>query len=201
MTKKKVFCFDFDGTLTSCDSLLAFISYARGRRKLIQALLFFSPLLVLMKLRLFPNGRMKEMLFSHFFKGVPLAEFDAVCREFARADSHIMRPDGMAAVRMAAAGGAQVLIVSASIDNWVAPFFESMGNASPLVVGTRVESKKGRLTGRFLTPNCYGAEKVRRIKSILKEPRDNYFITAFGDSRGDKEMFEYADKSYYRPFN
>lgn len=139
--------------------------------------------------------------FFAFFKGVPLAEFDAVCREFARADSHIMRPDGMAAVRMAAAGGAQVLIVSASIDNWVAPFFESMGNASPLVVGTRVESKKERLTGRFLTPNCYGAEKVRRIKSILKEPRDNYFITAFGDSRGDKEMFEYADKSYYRPFN
>lgn len=198
--KKKVFCFDFDGTLTSCDSLFAFISYACGRWRLLLALLVFSPLLVLMKLRLFPNGRMKEMLFAYFFKDMSVADFDNVCREFARAGSHIMRPDGMAAVRRAAAGGAQVLIVSASIDNWVAPFFESMGNASPLVVGTRVESKNGRLTGRFLTPNCYGAEKVRRIKSILKEPRDNYFITAFGDSRGDKEMFEYADKSYYRPF-
>ena len=51
----------------------------------------------------------------------------------------------------------------------------------------------------FATPNCYGPEKVRRIREVFPD-RDNYHLTAFGDSRGDKEMLDYADQGYYKPF-
>ena len=91
-----------------------------------------------------------------------------------------------------------MFIVSASIDNWVAPFFKGVGSVT--ILGTQIETVDNRLTGRFLTPNCYGAEKVRRLKDALpglKNNRRQYEIIAFGDSRGDKEMFEYADESYY----
>ena len=30
--KKKIYCFDFDGTLTTSDTLLEFIRYAKGHR-------------------------------------------------------------------------------------------------------------------------------------------------------------------------
>ena len=59
---------------------------------------------------------------------------------------------------------------------------------------------EGRLTGRFLTKNCYGAEKVNRLREVLVAPREEYYIVAFGDSRGDKELLAYADKGYFKPF-
>ena len=48
--------------------------------------------------------------------------------------------------------------------------------------------------------NCYGAEKVRRISVMLPAPREDCYIVAFGDSRGDREMLEYADEAHYKPF-
>ena len=69
---KKIVVFDFDGTLTTADTLIALLRFARGTGYLIFALLLFSPLLVLMKLHLVDNGRTKERLFSFYFKGMPV---------------------------------------------------------------------------------------------------------------------------------
>lgn len=55
--KKKLYCFDFDGTLTTSDTLLEFIRYAKGTGRFLMVFLMYSPLLVLMKLHLFPTGR------------------------------------------------------------------------------------------------------------------------------------------------
>ena len=80
----------------------------------------------------------------------------------------------------------------------MAPFFDEESDVT--VLGTQIEVKDGLVTGRFLTKNCYGAEKVARLKKVLTKSRDQYEIIAFGDSLGDKEMLEYADKGYYKPF-
>ena len=50
--KKKIYCFDFDGTLTTSDTLLEFIRYAKGTGRFLMVFLMYSPLLVLMKLLL-----------------------------------------------------------------------------------------------------------------------------------------------------
>ena len=65
---------------------------------------------------------------------------------------------------------------------------------------TQVETRDGLLTGRFLTANCYGPEKVNRLRAILSAPRERYFIIAYGDSRGDRELLSYADEGHYKPF-
>ena len=54
---RKVYAFDFDGTLTTCDTLLAFIRYAKGTPAFVRGFLRHAHLLVLMKLRLYPNIR------------------------------------------------------------------------------------------------------------------------------------------------
>ncbi|MBF1549999.1 MAG: HAD-IB family hydrolase, partial [Prevotella salivae] len=43
-------------------------------------------------------------------------------------------------------------------------------------------------------------EKVNRVKQFLTAPRSQYYIIAFGDSRGDNEMLNYADEAHYQPF-
>lgn len=185
---QKVVAFDFDGTLTTRDTLLLFVRHACGEWAFIGALLVFTPLLVLMKLRLIDNGKTKERFFGHFFRGWTEERFNAVCRDFAEKNRHLLRPQLMDILRQAQADGARVLIVSASIDRWVQPFFEG-----PTVIGTQIEVHDGVLTGRFATPNCYGPEKVRRISELLPD-REQYHLTAYGDSRGDSELLAWADK-------
>ena len=191
---KQVVAFDFDGTLTTRDTLLAFIRYAKGTRAFLWGFLRHAHLLVLMKLGLYPNWKAKQRVFSYFFGGMSLDVFDALCQQFAADNRHLLRPEGIQAVQQTQADGAEVLIVSASIDNWVQPFFPSVK-----VVGTQIEVANGRLTGRFLTPNCYGEEKVRRILALYPD-RHEYHLTAYGDSRGDKQLLAFADEAHYKPF-
>lgn len=199
--KKKIYCFDFDGTLTTSDTLLEFIKYAKGRSRFLMVFLMYSPLLVLMKLHLYPNWKAKQQIFAHLFAGMRIEKFDALCRRFAEESQHLLRPKGITLVHEALVAGAQVFIVSASIDNWVRPFFDIRNLKGVQVLGTQIEVEDGKLTGRFKSNNCYGKEKVHRIAEALKSfERSEYEIEAFGDSRGDKEMLAFADKGHFKPF-
>ncbi len=199
--KKKIYCFDFDGTLTTSDTLLEFIKYAKGRGRFLMVFLMYSPLLVLMKLHLYPNWKAKQQIFAHLFAGMRIEKFDALCRGFAEESQHLLRPKGITLMHEALVAGAQVFIVSASIDNWVRPFFDIRNLKGVQVLGTQIEVEDGKLTGRFKSNNCYGKEKVHRIAEALKSfERSEYEIEAFGDSRGDKEMLAFADKGHFKPF-
>lgn len=199
--KKKIYCFDFDGTLTTSDTLLEFIKYAKGRGRFLMVFLMYSPLLVLMKLHLYPNWKAKQQIFAHLFAGMRIEKFDALCRGFAEENQHLLRPKGITLAHEALVAGAQVFIVSASIDNWVRPFFDIRNLKGVQVLGTQIEVEDGKLTGNFKSNNCYGKEKVHRIAEVLKSfERSEYEIEAFGDSRGDKEMLAFADKGHFKPF-
>lgn len=191
---KKIYAFDFDGTLTTRDSFLEFIRYVCGNWALCKGILRYSPLLVLMKLGLYPNWKAKQKVFAYFFKGMPLKDFAQQGRLFALDRQHLLRPQGVDMVKQAQAEDAEVVIVSASIDHWVQPFFPEVK-----VVGTQVEVEDGCLTGRFLTKNCYGQEKVNRILALYPH-RNEYELIAFGDSAGDKELLAFADEAHYKPF-
>ena len=189
---RKVYAFDFDGTLTTSDTLLAFIRYAKGTSAFVWGFLRHTHLLILMKLKLYPNWKAKQKVFSYFFKGMDLETFNSLCKCFAADNRSLLRPQGIQQIAQAQKEGADVLIVSASIDNWVQPFFPHVK-----VLGTQIEVKEGRLTGRFLTMNCYGQEKVNRILALYPD-RNTYYLTAYGDSRGDRELLTFADEAYYQ---
>ena len=211
--KKKIYCFDFDGTLTTSDTLLEFIKYAKGRGRFLMVFLRYSPLLVLMKLHLYPNWKAKQRIFAHLFAGMRIEKFDALCRGFAEESQHLLRPKGNTLVHEEMVAVAKVFIVSASIDNWVRPFFEIRNLKGIQGLGTQIEVVDGKLTGHFKTRNCYGEEKVNRIIQTLTTAqapggdtvpqnsiRSQYEIEAFGDSRGDKEMIAFAHQGHYKPF-
>ena len=67
------------------------------------------------------------------------------------------------------------------------------------VLGTQVEVSDGRLTGRFLSRNCYGQEKVNRILACYPD-RESYHLIAYGDSRGDEQLLAFADEAHFKPF-
>lgn len=193
----KIYAFDFDGTLTRRDSLLEFIRFAKGEKGFALCMLRFLPLLVWMKLGFYPNWKAKQKVFSYCFRGMTVERFNALCDGFAKARPRLLRPKGVKKLREVIAEGGKAVIVSASINNWVEPFFAGMPEV--YVVGTMIEQSEGALTGRFLTKNCYGEEKVVRLLQLFPE-RTEYWLTAYGDSRGDFELLDFANESYYKPF-
>lgn len=193
--QRTIAIFDFDGTLTTKDTLLEFIKFACGIKAFYIGFFLHSPLLILMKLGLYPNWEAKQKVFSWFFKGMPYTTFAKYGEDFAEVIKTIMKETTLAILRKHQSEGADIYVISASVDEWVRPFCMQLGIKD--VIATQIETdSKGMLTGRFASPNCYGKEKVRRFLEI--EPsRSEYYLYAYGDSRGDKEIILFADKGFY----
>lgn len=194
----KLYAFDFDGTITTKDTFIAFIRFVKGDLRTFLGLLLYAPILIMMKLKLYPNWKAKQQLFTYFFKGMNMKEFKLKCNEFARHNKALIRPLALIEIQKALKEGEKVIIITASIDMWVRPFFSEL-DKDIRIVGTKIEEKEGKVTGHFITRNCYGAEKVNRLKEIMPN-RNSYELISYGDSRGDKELLEYADKGYFKPF-
>lgn len=190
MKTYNVAVFDFDGTLTTKDSFLEFIIFTRGRTVLFFSFFLFLPQLVLMKMGLYSNEKAKQKVFSFCFKGMSADDFEKCGHAFMHRIETFVRPGTIVKLREHLSRGDKVYVVSASVTDWIQPWCESNGIEN--VVGTEAEKVDGQITGRFLGRNCYGAEKVRRF--LQREPfRDNYYLFAYGDSRGDNELLQLAD--------
>jgi phosphatidylglycerophosphatase C len=189
--------FDFDGTITTDDSLIKFIRFVVGDVKTVWGLLLLSPMLVTYKLKLIPNYKAKHWMISYFFKGMGENEFTRAASEYSL--NHIdtiLRPKAMEKIAWHKGQGHKVTVVSASIECWVKPWCDK--NDLDLIA-TKIETKDGIVTGKFLTKNCYGREKANRIQERYNLSKYEY-IYAYGDTRGDKELLELADESFYKPF-
>ena len=187
--------FDFDGTLTNKDTLLAFIKHTHKPVSRILRLLFVSPFLLLYKAGLMDNGKTKQKFFSAYYKNWTIEKFDNYCNSFLPIIDSCIRADVYQKMRNHLIEDHKVLIVSASIENWIIPWAKQERISE--VIATQIEiSPKGYLTGRFLTKNCYGKEKERRILQLFPE-RNHYFLIAFGDTKCDREMLAMADEKHY----
>ena len=195
---KRIAVFDFDGTITRKDTLIEFLRFAGGSARFYAVFALYSPLLVLLKLKLYSNQKAKEKIFAHYFMGLPLEQFNDLCRRFIEQKGlSLIYAEAKAQIVKHKAQGDEVVIISASIENWVCHFAEAL--KADKLLATKIEVKDGKLTGRFLTANCYGKEKVKRLLSVYPE-RSNYYLIAYGDSRGDKEILQFADEQHYKQF-
>jgi HAD superfamily hydrolase (TIGR01490 family) len=189
--------FDFDGTLTSRDTLIEFIRYFRGSGRLYLGFVLLSPLLILYKVGLIKNWKMKQMLMHYFFGGTPVNEFQELCNSFVSEKiPRYIRKEALERIMHYKSKGDDVYIISASPENWVRIYSETLSIGC---IATRLEVMEGAVTGKILGKNCYGPEKVKRIKALVDISKYASII-AFGDSRGDKEMLALAHESYYRKF-
>jgi HAD superfamily hydrolase (TIGR01490 family) len=194
---KRLALFDFDGTITEKDSFLAFIIFCFGRRKAVAGLIRCLHVIVLYKAGLLPNGTAKRMVFSRFFKGMPAVEFEDFCLRFSSGMTDLLvRPEAAEEISGLQAEGTDIVIVSASLENYLSGW---CADNSFRLVATKIETSGGCLTGGFASPNCYGEEKVRRIKAELDIGSYDE-IYAYGDTKGDLPMLELAHKKYYKPF-
>lgn len=188
--KEVIAAFDFDGTITTKDTLFDFISYYYGKVRLIAGLIILSPVLILFKIGIIKNYKAKQIMFSFFFKSKKIQDFNNICNSYSQRINEICRDSTLEKIRQHREQGHQVIIISASISNWIKPWAQEHG--IELVLGTEIEVEGGTISGKFRSKNCYGQEKVNRLIELYPD-RNNYTLYAYGDSRGDKELLELSD--------
>ena len=195
--KRRIAFFDFDGTITTKDSLLSFIFFRYGKWRTLLGLLMVSPYYGLHLLKLISVQNAKEKVFKQFFKGEKIEDFARACDQFVKeALPALERPKALDEIRKLKDEGAEVVIVSASPENWLIPWSKHFPAA---VLSTKLETKDGKLTGAIEGFNCRGKEKVKRIlQSYDLSAYDE--IYAYGDTKGDKPMLGLATISFYKPF-
>jgi phosphatidylglycerophosphatase C len=190
--------FDFDHTITYRNSFLEFMKYTFSAPALLKGVFKLTPVIASYFLKRISNYRAKEKAVSLFFKGWSELEFNTKARGFYETIlTNIVKQSALERIKWHLDQNHKVYVVSASIENWIRDFCLNLGIG---LIATKLKIEDGHITGRFLTPNCYGEEKVKRIKEEIDLSAFNY-IYAYGDSKGDKQMLELAGEPYYRSFN
>jgi phosphatidylglycerophosphatase C len=189
--ERVVAAFDFDKTLSTRDNVLPFLRAAVGMQRLAWAIVRAYPRLIAAWIDDRKRGAAKAALVRRTVTGYDSERLAAVATRFA--DDVIarrLRPDVVERVEWHRGRGHELVLVSASL----APYLEVIGSrlgfdavlATGLVVGD-----DGRLTGELDGPNVRGAEKVRRLDAWLGDRPAT--VWAYGDSTGDRELFDRAD--------
>lgn len=195
--KPVVAAFDFDGTVTTADTLLMFLYYIQGRLRTWAKFVALVPVFIAGGLGFITRDRMKEKILHAFLGQMDVTFLKKQGEEFA---SHrippVVRPEALARIRWHQQQGHRCIIVSASLDVYLDPWANKVGINT--VLSCILEMNQNlQVTGNLVGGNCWGQEKVNRLQKLLG-PRDGYILYAYGDTRGDRELLAFADYAYYR---
>lgn len=192
LEKKNLALFDFDNTLSICDSFIPFTLFAGGSSKFLRA----SFNLALRRL----NGPVsrkeaKEIMASYLIGGLSIIDIQNLSEKFARIFLSIgLNSRLVEKLREHQLLGDRVIIISASPRLCLESIAYKLGVE---LIATEMELVDGIITGKVDKENCRGQEKVRRLTELLSIGDYNK-ITAYGDSDGDKEMLDIATNQVYR---
>lgn len=199
MENKTLVVFDFDGTITYFDTLFFFLCHAVPWPSLFWGLFCSLPVFVSYLFRLKSNDQVKEHILSLFFKGADINDLEKKARSFAcKKLPKLVREKAKNKIIWHQEQGHICVLLSANLELFLKPWATQM--KFDQTIATQLDTTcDGQLNGRLKGKNCYGPEKVIRLKKRIAD-LENYYVIAYGDSRGDYELLEYADEAHYKPF-
>jgi len=194
---KKIAFFDFDGTITTRDSFLEIIKFLKGRTAFCTGILVNMHWVLAHRLHIISDGLLKEKILSYFFSGIPENVFQEQCDLFAeRRLPGLIRPGAMIEIDELRKNGFELVIVSASAENWIRKWARLHDLE---LIATKLEVKDGLVSGKIEGENCKGEQKVICIREKWNL-NDYEEIYVYGDTPADKPMMALATRSFYRPF-
>jgi phosphatidylglycerophosphatase C len=194
---KKLYLFDFDGTLTYKDTMFLFLKFYDPAKFSVQFLKHI-PLFTLLKLKLADAEAVKKSFISAILKGQSRYQLEKKAQQFFEENyPAVFRENALDFISNIDRAHTESYIITASLDLWVKPFAEKLDMK---LLATQAEFKNDIFTGNFVGKNCNKQEKVERVKIEIGDKKFGKII-AFGDTSGDRPMFKFANESHYRFFH
>lgn len=184
-----VAAFDFDETITERDTLVPFLTFVAGRRKLAQALARHAPLGAQGLRSTAMRDTFKEQVLASLLRDRELADVEAAGLAYARTLPRGFRRASLERIAHHRRSGHDLVIVSASLVYYLRPIAADLGFHHVIAVDMETDAN-GRLTGALVGPNVRKAEKAVRLTAWLADTP--YELWAYGDSSGDVEMLAMA---------
>lgn len=157
----KLVFIDFDHTFIKKDSLHLFICHTRPLITVVFGWIVLSPFVAAYKLKLISAQQLKENVLYHFLKGKTRHELEKLATSFSEKLTPHINTTVQADIKKLQEKGAKIIVVSASLDSWLAPFCKTHG--FELIATKASFNEEGYYQKAFKTPNCKGKEKVHRI--------------------------------------
>lgn len=160
--------FDLDKTLTVRSTYTPFILFAAKRRPLrflhAPRLVFLA---LLMLLGVIKRDDVKIAMWRAVISGMSHVQAQALGTDFAKHWVRTaLRPGAREVIARHKAAGDQLVLASAAVDIVADPFARLLGFDD--IVATRTAwGADGRATGAFDGLNCYGGEKLLRVKAVI----------------------------------
>ena len=144
-----------------------------------------------------PRVYVKQEMMRWSMVGARKEDIIRMAEEFA--EKEIMdglRPGAWKALEEHRARGDEVVIASAAVCVIVEAISRRLN--VPHWVSTEMKWENGRLAPDFATENCYGPEKLERVKQLIAQnpglKQNHTHITMYSDSYSDIEMLRFSDK-------
>ena len=187
--------FDFDGTITDGDGFLPFIHAAVSRPRALAGTLWLSPLIAGYRAGWVSASRIRQSIAWVAFRGRPHAELAALGEHYA---AHVLerrvRSEARERIAWHQARGDRVVVVSASLDCYLAPWCRAHGLE---LICSELELQAGVCTGRYHGGDCTGLEKARRVRERYELGRYEQ-VFAYGDTPEDNELLALAQRRFFR---
>ena len=192
-----VAAFDFDGTLTTRDTVVPFLDRVAGRARLVSGVLG-QPLRVTEALARRDRDRFKSLAVRAVFSGRSPDAVESIGADYASTiRERWMRADTGKRLEWHQRMGHRVVLVSASLGPYLRPIGSMLGVDGVLCCEAAV-GDDGRYSGELVDGNCRGPEKVRRLRLWLAQRElTNAELWAYGDSAGDREMLSAARHHHF----
>jgi phosphatidylglycerophosphatase C len=198
-TTKKLYVFDVDETITNHDSLGMLLQFCQPGWAASLLFTLKAGLHILLKGALLNRGKAKALLLQQLFGNQTAAENEALGQAFFKAKLlPDLKPKALQYIEKLRQQDPKVSIVllSASCKEWLQPLATHL--QATLICTELAYDEAQRLNGQLQTPNCKGAEKVRRLLDCFDE-KQHLFI-CFGNSPADKHLKKISQEFYYRYF-
>lgn len=187
--------FDFDGTITTRETMPDFVRAVVPRARLRLWGTLLAPWVAGYKAGLVSGTNIREKIARAGFRGMPVADYQAAGECFAREMlPTVLRPEAMARLAWHKARGDTVVVVSGGFDVYLSHWCRAQGIE---LICSKLEVVDGVLTGRFDGAQCVLEEKAKRVREryVLR----NYSaVYAYGDTAEDAELLALADESWLR---
>lgn len=196
MTKRapeKLAVFDFDHTLTSKDTTLYFLKYYAGPIKAYSALFSNLPALLMAMNGVSTWRNVKERIFKSVFGGHTPEMIAPYGKSFAEIEiPAILIAKVWQQLNQLRSNGYEIALLSASCSIWLRHWCE-LENITLLC--TELEIVNNQLTGKIAGENCYGAEKVVRLKEMYELDKVKHMV-AYGNHKSDFYYMDLAHEAY-----
>ena len=195
---RPIVVFDFDKTITQKHTFWRFLLFAVGPIKFWRTVLQFFP--EILKVR---KGQQKllvlrEQVIEKLLTGLSEKEYEKMNASFAQEKiPALINPIAIEKLHYHKKQNHFIVLLSNATEGYLTKWAKNYN--FDLVLGSRLEIVNRNLTGKLIDGHCFAHGKVKRLEAVIGDLSDRE-IYAYGDSRGDKEIFSHAQKVFYKQF-